>query len=86
MRLFLQLKIACHNAHILKIYNDSSLKCPAFVFLSSTLYALYIEAKRNFINNNKGKITFNIFPWDRISLKMVANKAVKYLGSRNQSI
>ena len=31
-----------------------------FVFLSSTLYALGNETKRNFVNQNKGKITLNL--------------------------
>ena len=30
------------------------------VSLPSTLYALCIETKRNFVNQNKGKITFKI--------------------------
>ena len=30
---------------------------PYVGFLSSTLYALCIETKRNFVNQNKGKIT-----------------------------
>ena len=64
------------------------LNCRALVFLSSTLYALCIATKRYFVNQNKGKITFIIFPWDRVSLatswlsgsfqwKTVANKKVK---------
>ena len=30
------------------------------VILSSTLYALCIETKNNFVNQNKGKITYNL--------------------------
>ena len=33
------------------------------VFLSKTLYALCIETKIFFVNQNKGKITIKIFPW-----------------------
>ena len=40
------------------------------VFLSSTLYALCIQTKRNFVNQNKGNINLTIFPWDRVSLAM----------------
>ena len=29
-------------------------------FLSSTLYALCIETKRNFVNQNKGNMTYNL--------------------------
>ena len=58
------------------------------VFLTSTLYALCIETKINFVNQNKGKITLIIFLWARVSLAMswrsgsfqlktVANKKVK---------
>ena len=35
-------------------------QCRALVFLSSTLYALCIETKINFVNQNKGKITYNL--------------------------
>ena len=57
--------------------------------MSSTLYALCIETSRNFVNQNKGKITLKIFPWGRVSLAMswhytslfqlktVANKKIK---------
>ena len=38
-------------------------KCRMLVFLSSTLNALYIETKRIFVNQNKGKIALKIFPW-----------------------
>ena len=38
--------------------------------LSSTLYALCIKTKINFVNQNKGKITLIIFPLDRVSLAM----------------
>ena len=34
-----------------------------FFILSSTHSALCIETKRNFVNQNKGKITLKIFPW-----------------------
>ena len=68
------------------------------VFLSSSLYALCIETKWNFVNQNKGKKTLIIFPWGSLSLAMswrscsfqsktVANKKVKnILESRKQSI
>ena len=42
----------------------------AFAFLSSTLYALCIETKINFVNQNKGKITLIILQWGRVSLAM----------------
>ena len=35
-----------------------------------TLYALCIEAERNCVNHNKGKVTLKIFPWDSMSLAM----------------
>ena len=52
------------------------------------VYALCIETKINFVNQNKGNITLKIFPWGRVSLPMswcsgsfqlktVANKNVK---------
>ena len=43
---------------------------PCVGIFSSTLYVLFIEAKRNFVNQDKGKITLIIFPWGRISLAM----------------
>ena len=75
--------------HIIwKYMTDRSLKMLCVVFLSSTLYALCVETKINFVNQNKGKITLVIFPWNRESLamswrsgffrlKMVANKKAK---------
>ena len=33
------------------------------VFLTSTLYALCIDTKRNFVYKNKGKITFIFIHW-----------------------
>ena len=45
-------------------------KCRALGFLSSTLYGLFIETKKNFVNQNKGKIILIIFPWDWVSLAM----------------
>ena len=49
---------------------DSSLKMPCVGFLSSTLYALCIETKINFVKQNKGKITLIIFPMGRVCLAM----------------
>ena len=57
------------------------------IFVKQTL-CLCVETKTNFVNQNKGKITLIIFPWDRVilamswrsgsfRLKMVANKKVK---------
>ena len=40
------------------------------VFLSCTLFTLYIKTKRNFGNQNKGQITFKIFTWGRMRLAM----------------
>ena len=54
--------IACHNAHIWKIYDGQLFKMPS-VFLSSLRYTICIESKRYFENNNKGKITLKIIPW-----------------------
>ena len=61
---------------------------PCVGILSSTVYALSIEFKMNFVNQNKEKITRIIFPRGRVSLaisgrsgsfqlKTVANKKVK---------
>ena len=49
---------------------DCSLKCPALVFLSSTLYILCIKTKRKFVNHSKGKITPKVSPWGRRNLAM----------------
>ena len=38
--------------------------------ICNTLYALCIETKRNFVNQNKGKITLIIFPRGKVSLAM----------------
>ena len=43
---------------------------PYVSILSSTLCALCIETKINFVNQNKGKITLIILPYDRVSLAM----------------
>ena len=40
MRLFLRLKISCHNAHILEYINDSSKKCRMLVFAHFMLFVL----------------------------------------------
>ena len=49
--LFFRLKIACHNAHIVKKYNRQQFKKGrALVCLSSTLYVPCIETKRNIVN------------------------------------
>ena len=56
--------------------------------MSRTLYSLYIEISRTFVNKNIGKINLKISPWDRMSLAMsrcsgsfqlkrVANEIVK---------
>ena len=97
---FFRLKIASHNAHIWKYITDSSLKmlCVGFFvfFLSRTLYSLCIEAKRKFVNQNKGVITLIIVPLGRVSLAMSwcsgsfhlkrwPAKKVKIIESRNQS-
>ena len=63
MRLFLRLKSHVTMHIFLKQITHGSLKCRLFVFLSSTLYALCIETKINFVYQNKGKITLKIFPW-----------------------
>ena len=43
-----------------KYITDSSLKMTCVGILSSTLYALCIETKIHFVNQNKGKITYNL--------------------------
>ena len=40
------------------------------VFLSITLFAQSIDTKRNFANQNKGKITLKIFSSGRMNLDM----------------
>ena len=64
------------------------------VFLSSTLYALCIETKRNFVNQNKGKITlirkikfnYELMFWFISIENNDKQKNTKYLESRNQSL
>ena len=46
-----------------KYITNGRLKMPFVGILSSTLCALCIESKRNFVNQNKGKISLKIFPW-----------------------
>ena len=71
-RLVLQLKIACHNACILKIYNRQQFKLFfAIVFLLSTVCCHCIETNRNSVNQNKGQITLKISSWGRTSLDMI---------------
>ena len=45
-------------------------KCLPLVFLSSTVYAFSTEAKINFENLNKGKITRIILPLGKVSSAM----------------
>ena len=79
-RLFLQLKITCHNACILKINNRQQFKlCSTSMrsyFLSSIVCCHCIEINRKSVNQNKGPRTtlamiqrFGLF-----LLKTVANK------------
>ena len=42
--------------------------CVGIFVKHTTLYALCIETKVNFVNQSKGKITLIIFPWGRVSL------------------
>ena len=72
-RLFLQLKIACHNACILKIYvTGSSLNFVCVgIFLSSTVCCRCNETNRNSVKQIKGHIRLKILPWGRMSLAVI---------------
>ena len=54
--------------------------------LSSTLYALCIEAKINFANQNEGKITLKSLGQNGFGSFQLNTVAKKNLESRNQSI
>ena len=54
------------------------------VFLSSALYALCIETKINYANQNKGKITLPISPLGRVSLDMSCRSGSFHLKTKKQ--
>ena len=68
---FFRLRIACHNAHILKIYNRQEFEnAVRWYFCQAHLMLFVLNPPKNFVNQNKGKITLIILPWGIVSLAM----------------